>query len=61
MSGGQALAELVEQGGHQVFQTGDGDGSVQLYSIQTSITHGLNNMIDVDQMHCGNESDKLKP
>ena len=49
--GGHALAELVEQGGHQVLQPGHRDASVQLHGVQTSVPHRLDHVVNVDQMH----------
>lgn len=49
--GGQALAELVEQGGHQVLQPGHRNAGIQLHSVQTSVPHRLDHIVNVDQMH----------
>lgn len=51
MRGGQAFAELVEHGGHQVLQAGDGDAHVQLDGVQTGVSHRLDHVVDVDEMH----------
>ena len=55
--GGQTLAELVEQGGHQVLQSGHRNASIQLDSVQTSVPHRLDHVVNVDQMHL-NENER---
>lgn len=60
MCGGQALAELVEKGGHQVFQSGHRDARVELDGIQTSVAYRLDYVVYVDQMHCSDRSDVSK-
>lgn len=49
--GGKAFAELVEQGGNQVLQSGNGDPGVELYGVEPSVPHRLDHVVNVDQMH----------
>lgn len=49
--GRQPLAELVEQGGHQVFQPGHGDAGVEVDGVQPGVSHRLDHVVYVDQMH----------
>lgn len=51
MCGRQTLAKLVEQGGHQVLQSGHRDDSIRLYDVQTSVPNSLDHIVNVDQMH----------
>lgn len=51
VGGGQALAELVEYGGHQVLQPRHRDAGVQLHRIQARVPHSLDHVVDVDQVH----------
>lgn len=48
--GREALAELVEEGGHQILQPGGGDDGVQLDGVQARVSDGLDHVVDVDQV-----------
>lgn len=50
VGGREALAELVEEGGHQVLQPGGGDDGAQLDGVQARVSDGLDHVVDVDQV-----------
>lgn len=48
--GGQTLAELVEERGHQVLQPAGGDDGARLHGVQPAVSDGLDHVVDVDQV-----------